>query len=109
MAAANGFYLAPHVFVDDTGGIWRYADKPGLSGLSGTWEKIGEYFQPIVEAVGPAIATRIAGRHAEGTLAPPAGGVQVGATSQGLFGGIDTNTLLLLSGLGVGAFLIMKK
>jgi hypothetical protein len=113
MAAARGFYIANHLFVDDNGALWQYVDNPGLQGLGdldGVWEQVGEYFKPIVQAVGPAIATRIAGRAAEPAyVAPPAGGIQVGATSQGLFGGIDTTTLLLIGGLGIGAVMLMRK
>lgn len=114
--ATRGFYLAPHVFVDDSGDIWQYVDKGGLSGLpglgdlSGTWAKIGEYFAPVVGAIGAAAATRIAGQGGRPQdFAPPVTGVQVGATSSGLFAGIDTTTLLLIAGLGVGAIMIMKK
>lgn len=111
---SNGFYLSKNVYVDGEGDIWKYVSNlsglPGLGITSGTWTKIGEMITPLIGAV----ATRIAGsggiRGVE--VAPPAGagsGAQLVATSSGIFGNIDTTTLLMLGGLAVGAFLIMKK
>jgi len=109
----SGFYLSKNVYVDGEGDIWKYVSNlsglPGLGITSGTWTKIGEMITPLIGAV----ATRIAGSGGiQGVreVAPPAGGgAQLVATSSGIFGNIDTTTLLMIGGLAVGAFLIMKK
>ena len=109
----GGYYLSKDVYVDGEGDIWKYVSNlsglPGLGITSGTWTKIGEMITPIIGAV----ATRIAGSggiHGV-TVAPPAQatGASLSASSSGIFGNIDTTTLLMIGGLAVGAFLIMKK
>jgi hypothetical protein len=96
MAQPKGFFLAPNIYVDEFGGLYRDTDQ---SGLGANWEKIGQYFAPFVAAGAGWIAAKGNKNqppYQEGY--PQAPGAYAGATSQGLFGGIDTTTLLLIGG-----------
>jgi hypothetical protein len=88
--------LAPNIVVDDHGNIWQYVND-GMGGLAGfDWKQIGTYFAPFVAAGAGWIASK--GRPKEPVYAQQPTGAQVQATSNGLFAGIDTTTLLLIGG-----------
>jgi hypothetical protein len=98
-----GQYLAPDVYVDDNGGIWAYGrnGRAALGGFwdaGGGWEKISQIAAPIAGGVAMWLANKNAKNAPSSSYVPPAGGVQVGASSGGLFGSIDTTTLLLIGG-----------
>lgn len=105
MAASTGFYLNPHTFVSTDGRIWGWnqQSKSGLSGL-GDWEQIGEYFKPLIGAIGGAVATRIAGRQGQTTVAPPVYGEA--PPQQTIIAGVSNTTLLI--GAVAGLLLFMN-
>jgi hypothetical protein len=81
------------------GQVYGWNEGDGMSGLGeGKWDWIA----PVGTAVGGAVAAWVAGKASKNQPYPsggyPPGGVQLGATSSGLFGGIDTTTLLLIGG-----------
>ena len=89
-------WLAPNIAVDDHNNIWERTDD-GMGGLSGfDWKQIGTYFAPIVGAAAGWIASKGQPKEYPQQYAPQ--GAQVSASSQGLFAGIDTTTLLLIGG-----------
>lgn len=91
-----GFFLAPNIYVDERGTIYRDTEQEGL-GVN--WEKIGQYFAPFVAAGAGWVAAKGRGQEPYPYQQPyPSQGAYAGATSQGLFGGIDTTTLLLIGG-----------
>lgn len=99
-----GRYLAPNVYVDSTGEVWVYGrnGNPGLGGFfdaGGGWDKISNIISPIAGGFGQWLANK--GQPKQPPVdysAYPPGGVYAGANSGGLFGGIDTTTLLLIGG-----------
>lgn len=78
------------------GQVYAWNDGSQGSGLGeGKWDWIG----PVATAIGGATAAWIAGKsQGQQQHQYPQGGAQFGATSQGVFGGIDTTTLLLMGG-----------
>lgn len=88
------------------GQIYGWSPTPASSGLgftvgptapasAGKWDWIG----PVATGVGGAVTAWLAAKTAAKIPAGQAQqGVRVGATSSGLFGNIDTTTLLLIGG-----------
>lgn len=88
--------LAPGIVVDEHNNIWQAFDD-GIGGMEGiNWKQVGTYFAPFVAAGAGWLASRGQRQGYPEQYPPP--GIQVGASSQGLFGGIDTTTLLLIGG-----------
>lgn len=102
------------VYDTSTGKVYTSEYYPdGLSGVN--WQlfadSFGKAWQPIAEGLknklsGPAYAGQHPG-YAEVSPYPP--GAYVGASSQGAFGQIDTQTLMLVALVGLAAFMFMKK
>lgn len=101
---AHTFWLAPngHVFVRVPNGVGDWSDVQ--------WQDIGDFSQGILDSV---LKYKVAIKYGPQTYAygqtvppgyaqQPGGGAYLGATPQGVFGGISSTTLLLIA----GAFLL---
>lgn len=94
-----GFYLNSATYVDNEGGIWM-PPQDGLGAIN--WEKVGEYFSPFVAAGAGWLASKgMKNQPPQYYDGPGQPGVYAGASSQGLFGGIDTTTLLIMGAVAL--------
>ena len=90
--------LAPGIVVDDRNNIWQAFDD-GMAGMGAiNWQKIGDFTAPLIGAAAGWIASK--GQKNQYPQYPPGyvPGANLSATNNGLFGGIDTTTLLLIGG-----------
>ena len=103
---AHTFWLAPN------GHVFAKVNSMGALG-DVDWADIGDFSQGILDSIlkykvaskyGPqTYAYGNQGGYPAGYYPPQGGGAYVGATSQGIFGGISSTTLLLIA----GAFLLL--
>ena len=88
--------------IDEKGQIFiGRGQAKGLGGLGFDWDQFGKIIAPITAGVGTFLANKGAGSqpaYQPTAYQPSTGGAQFSATSSGLFGGIDTTTLLLIGG-----------
>jgi hypothetical protein len=102
----QGFFLAPNIYVDENGSLYRDTEQDGL-GVN--WEKIGTYFAPFVAAGAGWIAAKGGGQQQQQYPVGQPQGVYAGANNQSLFAGIDTTTLLLIGGAALLFFSMPAK
>jgi|SRR5215216_2086281 len=94
----QGFYLRPDIYVTGDGEIFQATDDgQGLGKIN--WDKVGDFFKPIVGGV----AKRIEGPRNDQAQLPPA--QYLPPVSGGGFQ-MDTTTLLLIAG---AAMLFLSK
>ena len=81
----------------------------GLGSLGFDWQKVVDLATPISAGFGTWLANKGAQQvpaYQPQALQPYAGGASFSASSSGLFGGIDTTTLVLI---GLAVFLFLSK
>jgi hypothetical protein len=105
--AQQGYYLRPDVFVRPGDGVYVLRDD-GNDGMGKfDWQKVLDLAAPIAVGFGGYLAGKSQPKYSEGQY--QGGGAYGAVTPYGASAGIDTQTMILIGGLALVAFMFLKK